>query len=120
MKMPKVAAPAVERFRALASAIPSVEQKLVFGQPAAFVNGNMFFGVFGDQLFVRLSEADTEEARDSVGGRPFEPMAGRPMRGYTVLPSGVWADPKRARQWVERSLQFAQSLPSKKARRAGH
>jgi len=30
----------------------------MFGNQAAFVNGDMFAGLFGDRLFVRLSDED--------------------------------------------------------------
>ncbi len=50
----------------------------MFGYPAYFINGNMFVGVHGDKLFLRLSDADmveiTKDCRDVVA---FEPMPGR-------------------------------------------
>ena len=35
------------------------DYKKMFGYPAYFLNGNMFVGVHGDKLFLRLSDADT-------------------------------------------------------------
>ena len=34
---------------------PRVKIRPTFGNSAAFVNGNKFMGVFGDDLFLRLS-----------------------------------------------------------------
>jgi TfoX/Sxy family transcriptional regulator of competence genes len=59
------------------------DYRKMFGYPAYFINGNMFVGVFGDKLFLRLSESDivkiTETCKDISA---FEPMHGRPMKGY--------------------------------------
>ncbi|HKS60037.1 MAG TPA: TfoX/Sxy family protein [Thermoplasmata archaeon] len=118
MEMPKASKGAVERFHRLAPSAENVQQKLVFGHPAAFVNGNMFFGVFGDQLFVRLSEEGAADAESAAGGKPFEPMAGRPMRGYVVLPDKIWDHPEQSKRWIAKSLAFARDLPAKKAKKA--
>ena len=85
----------------------------MFGQPAAFANGNMCAGTFGSDLFVRLSTKDVETLSRVPGVRPFEPMPGRPMRQYLVLPPALLGKPARAREWVERSIEYALSLPPK-------
>lgn len=85
----------------------------MFGQLAAFVNGNMFMGLFGDDVFARLRQAD-REAELAEGGSAFEPMAGRPVREYVVLP-GAWREdePERVHEWAARSLDHAEELPPK-------
>ena len=40
-------------------------------------------------------------------------MAGRPMRGYVVLPADVAEDPDQARSWVERAATYVRTLPPK-------
>jgi len=60
MKISPPSAAAIARFEALLPEDPRVTRRPVFGQPAAFVNGNMFLGVLGSEVFVRLSEADRE------------------------------------------------------------
>jgi hypothetical protein len=84
----------------------------MFGYPAAFVNGNMTTGLFGSNWFVRLSESDAADLA-AAGGGPFEPMAGRPMRGYTLLPSAIAADPEAAGGWVDRAIDHVATLPPK-------
>ena len=42
------------------------------------------------------------------GGAPFEPMPGRVMGGFFVLPDGDVSD------WVRRSYDYAKTLPAKK------
>ena len=102
----------VERFGAVIDERPRVAARKMFGYPAGFVNGNLATGLFRESWFVRVSEADTAELR-AIGGGPFEPMAGRPMRGYTLLPSAVADDPAAAGAWVDRAIDHVSTLPPK-------
>ena len=86
----------------------------MFGSVAAFVTGQMFMGLFADELFVRLGEADRDAAR-AAGAGVLEPMPGRPMREYVTLPD--WRTrPDSVREWAATSLDYALSLPPKKAK----
>jgi TfoX/Sxy family transcriptional regulator of competence genes len=114
--MPKPTAEAKAAFEALVPDDPQVALRPMFGNVAAFVNGNMFAGLFGDDLFVRLGERERAELVEQ-GGRPFEPMAGRPMKEYVVVPGAWSSDSGAARVWVGRSLDGARALPPKEARR---
>jgi hypothetical protein len=75
----------------------------------------MFTGIFASGWFVRLPD-DARDELAAAGGAPFEPMAGRPMRGYLLLPPGMAADTEVAMPWVMRALEHAQQLPAKKKR----
>jgi TfoX/Sxy family transcriptional regulator of competence genes len=97
---------------------PPVTQRKMFGYPAAFINGNMFFGVFAEEMFVRLAEDDAAEL-NRCGGRAFEPMPGRPMRGYVVLPRSIVENRAKLRKWVARSQEYASKLPAKAASQRG-
>lgn len=61
----------------------------MFGHPCAFVSVQMFMGVFGNAVFVRLPEDLRGELLAEEGAGPFEPMAGRPMKEYVTLPAGL-------------------------------
>ena len=101
-------------FRSLVPKDPQVTIRPMFGNFSAFVNGNMFFGVFGDNLFLRLSEEDRAEILKNKGAALLEPMKGRPMKDYVVVPR-VWRDdPQTLQFWVSRSLDWSGSLPPKK------
>ncbi|MFH1069177.1 MAG: TfoX/Sxy family protein [Candidatus Glassbacteria bacterium] len=67
------------------------EMRKMFGCPAWFApNGQMFSGVFQSVIFARLSEEDREKLMAKFAGvAPFEPMQGRPMREYMVLPDRI-------------------------------
>jgi TfoX/Sxy family transcriptional regulator of competence genes len=108
--MPKPSQEAKESFLALVPDDPVVTTKPMFGNLAAFVNGNMFTGLFGEGLFVRLSEEDLAEARKR-GAQDFEPMPGRAMKGYVLVPGSWREQPEAARGWIDRSLAWAATLP---------
>jgi TfoX/Sxy family transcriptional regulator of competence genes len=115
---PKADPAATAFFHDLVPSSPGVVTKPMFGHTAAFVNGTMFMGVFGDRVLVRLAEADRESLLAEDGAGPFEPMKGRPMREYVLLPADWQDDPSQAKPWVKRSLAYASSLPPKKPRTA--
>jgi TfoX/Sxy family transcriptional regulator of competence genes len=111
-KLPKPDEASKAFFESVVPERPDVRVRPMFGNVSAFVNGNMFMGLFGSELFVRLPDADREELM-KAGGGPFEPMPGRPMREYVILPSKWRGDLKQVEKWVERSLAWAQGLPPK-------
>ena len=44
------------------------DYKKMFGYPAYFFNGNMFVGIHGDKLFLRLSDADIASINKRLQG----------------------------------------------------
>jgi TfoX/Sxy family transcriptional regulator of competence genes len=87
-----------------------VELRKMFGNPCCFVNGKMFMGLHNNRLVLRLSEIDRTKLV-AVGGKIFEPMPGRPMKEYVVVPAGMKQDALRI--WVASSLSSASKLPAK-------
>jgi TfoX/Sxy family transcriptional regulator of competence genes len=96
--------------------LPGAEPRKMFGFPAAFVNGNLFTGLFEDRWFVRLPEAQRNELA-GAGATAFEPMPGRPMREYVQLPPSVLADERARDGWLRRSLDHASGLPPKEKKK---
>ena len=101
------------RFQAFTATIDDLTQRKMFGETAGFVNGNMVTGLHNGNWFVRLPEEQQAELRVLPGSGAFEPMAGRPMRGYVVLPPDIVADDAALRPWIERAVAFGRSLPAK-------
>lgn len=98
-----------------ASVLPDdarVERRSMFGYPCAFVGGNMVTGLHEDRMIVRLPEAERDEAR-ARGFAGFEPMPGRPMKEYLVVPAALLGDAARVRPWVARAVAYGASLPPK-------
>ncbi|MCI4357521.1 MAG: TfoX/Sxy family protein [Thermoplasmata archaeon] len=119
MKVPTPSAELVIRFQKTVPVGKDIEVKKVFGQPSAFVSGNMFYGVFGERLFLRLSEPDRREMIESEKASVFEPMPGRAMKEYVTLPSKLLTDERRLNSWLVRSLAYARTVPKKAAKSKG-
>jgi TfoX/Sxy family transcriptional regulator of competence genes len=115
MKMPKPTEQDRERFRALVPEAPDVQVKPMFGNLGAFVNGNMFMGLFGADVGVKLPPEGQAELLAHEGAGPFGPEE-RPMGGYVTMPAS-WS-PDDAGPWVERSRSYVAALPAKKAKGA--
>ncbi len=112
-KLPKPSEQAREFFSSVVPDQPNVKVKPMFGQLAAFVNGNMFMGLFGDAIILRLPEAD-RAAVTKAGGGPFDPMGGLPMKEYVMMPT-AWLSQKRTlNKWIARSLDHTEEMPVKK------
>jgi TfoX/Sxy family transcriptional regulator of competence genes len=103
----------VARFTEAVAGIEGLEQRKMFGYPAAFVGGNMATGLFAEHWVVRLPDAEIAEAK-AAGAGSFEPMPGRPMKAFVVVPAAEVTDDSAIARWVERGLAHAASLPAKK------
>lgn len=119
MEMPKASEEDKERFRSVVPDHPDVVVKPMFGNLGAFVNGNMFAGLFGPTIGVKLSDEDRVMLESSERTVPFGP-ADRPMAGYSGLPE-VWneegdGDDARAKAWVIKAYEFVSTLPAKEAK----
>jgi TfoX/Sxy family transcriptional regulator of competence genes len=113
MKFDKSPAWLVQLFDALQPEVGG-QRKQMFGYPVAFENGQLFSGLFADGMFVRLDTTEREDLLAQKGAHPFEPMKGRPMREYVVLPAGMLEDEDEVKGWMRRGLAYARSLPPKK------
>jgi TfoX/Sxy family transcriptional regulator of competence genes len=94
------------------------EKKKMFGFPVYFINGNMFTGAHSEGLFLRLSDPDREEilrTYDEVS--VFEPLEGRKMKEYVVIPDSVMGNPEVLREWINRSFHYVSVLPQKEKKK---
>jgi hypothetical protein len=104
MQMPKPTEADRERFRALVPDDPRVEVKPMFGQLAAFVNGNMFFGLFGSDLGVKVSPEKLAELRARAVAR-------------SVRSNDRWPATRRCRTLTRRRGSARRSTMSRRCRR---
>jgi TfoX/Sxy family transcriptional regulator of competence genes len=113
MQIPRPSPDDKEFFLSLLPDSPDVEVKPMFGNLGAFVNGNMFAGLFGPQVGVKLADSDRDELAEVEGTAAYGP-AERPMSGYLSLPP-AWRDqPRTAAAWVDKALAHVRTLPAKK------
>ena len=105
----------VARFDELAGLVPDAVRKPMFGYPALFLNGHLFFSLYQASGILRLPMSDHalyEKARPIT---LFEPMPGRAMREYIVLPDDLF-ESAEVEEWIEAAAANARSLPPKAPR----
>jgi TfoX/Sxy family transcriptional regulator of competence genes len=112
MQVPRPTDADRERFQALVPDEPDVAARPMFGNVAAFVNGNMFMGLFGSTLGVKLDSAGLAEVRAAGGGHYGPPD--RAMNGWVSVPDSASDDQVAA--WVEAALAYVRTLPVKAAK----
>lgn len=116
MEWKRAPAGLVRRFEDVIRGFPQAKPRKMFGYPAAFVNGNMMAGLFQDSMMVRLSADDLVAFREATGAALFEPMPGRVMREYAVVPSSVVKSDAKLRRVLADALRYTSSLPAKTAK----
>ena len=116
-KMPRSSKESEALLRSLLPESKDVTLRPMFGNLSAFVSGNMFMGVFGEDFLLRLPESDRVELLKVEGSAVFEPMKGRQMKEYVVVPRSWRRDPAKIRLWVTKSLAWSSKLPAKKPKK---
>jgi TfoX/Sxy family transcriptional regulator of competence genes len=111
MQMPKPTDADRATFHGLVPDDPRVTVKPMFGNLGAFVNGNMFMGLFGSDVGVKLAADDAGELLAVEGSGPFGP-AERPMGGYVALPRAYLTGEEGSR-WVARALEHVAAMPAR-------
>jgi len=76
------------------------------------LNGNMCCGVSNDDMMVRVGPVGLEEALAQPAARPMD-FTGRPMKGFVFVGLQGTQDDQNLKQWVERGVAFARTLPAK-------
>ena len=121
--MPKAAMPSfsksppelVERFATVMDRYPDAERKKMFGYPAAFVGGNMATGLFAEHWVVRLPDGEIAEAK-AAGAGSFEPMPGKPMKAFVVVPAATSPMTPRSPAGSSAALPMRRACPRRSSR----
>ena len=112
--------PSPELEKLLESALLGItsDRRMMFGAPVFMINRNMFTGVHEDHIFIRLSEPDRREIMKKYPeAKPFEPLKGRVMKEYIIVPMALYENKETFREWLIRAHVFAVSLPPKASKR---
>ncbi len=117
MKIPRSDKKLEVFFKSVLPENASIIVRPMFGNLAAFVNGNMFTGLYGETLFVRLSEEDREDLLKVKGARLFEPMKGRLMKDYVCLPNEWLSKPEMVTPWISKAMDWSGKLPPKEKKK---
>ncbi len=100
------------RLRAAIVRQDGVTEKKMFGGIGFMVNGNMCCGVAKDDLMVRVGPDGHEDALAQPYARPMD-LTGRPMKGFVFVSLEGVREETALKEWVNRGVAFAKSLPSK-------
>jgi TfoX/Sxy family transcriptional regulator of competence genes len=92
-----------------------IQTRKMFGYPVAFVNSHMFAGLHQNNMILRLSGDDRTGFLQQDGAKIFEPMPGRLMREYVVVPASMLRSAKPLDVWLKKAWTYARSLPPKAA-----
>jgi TfoX/Sxy family transcriptional regulator of competence genes len=113
MDWEKPSAKLSEILSSAADSFALVERRKMFGGLTLFLNGHMFAGIHGAKIVLRMSEQDRADAQSQSGALPFEPMPGRVMKEYVVVPESVWSSPDSLEQWLSKAVEYVGGLAPK-------
>jgi TfoX/Sxy family transcriptional regulator of competence genes len=101
-----------DRIRELVATEKDIAEKRMFGGLAFLVNGNM--SVAASRSGGILVRVDPDDLVDLLDDR-VQPaiMGGREMRGWLRVEATAIEDDGPLREWVERGVAFARTLPRK-------
>lgn len=101
-----------ERVREIMHSRAEITERRMFGGLAFLSRGHMFVGVLGSTLMARVGPSEYANALVKPHVREMD-FTGKPMKGYVfVHPEGIESD-AALEFWVNRSYEFAASLPPK-------
>lgn len=103
----------VERFEQIAAQFAGAERRKMFGYPCLFMNSSMVAGVHGSDTFLRMAPSDREAFLHLDGAHLLEPMPGRPVREYVVVPGWLLERPAELAKWIECARTYGAALPPK-------
>lgn len=69
--------------------VPELRTGAMFGCPAAYIGGKLAFCVYGDNLAVKLPEAEAARLLSSGLAAPFQPFGRPAMRAWVELPGSA-------------------------------
>jgi TfoX/Sxy family transcriptional regulator of competence genes len=98
---------------AAATGVRGLEPRKMFGGVCLLYRGNMAFGVWKNNLIVRLGD-DTNalEYIQTKRALPFD-ITGRRMKGWVMVPKPLLKTGKDYKFWIGLGLDFARTLPPK-------
>lgn len=105
------------RIRSLLAGREGVSEKHMFGGVCFLLNGHMACGIADQRLMLRVGP---ERHAATLALAHVVPMdfTGRPMRGYVFVQPEGFRTAAALRKWVDLALEFAATLPAKRATQA--
>ena len=104
------------RIRQCLAHCEKIEERKMFGCIAFMIAGYAVAGVWKRSLIARVGPNGYEEALLEPHVREFD-ITGKPMRGWVAVGSAGIKVEEQLTGWVQRALEFAETLHSKRRRR---
>src|SRR5271166_3510667 len=111
MKWTKAPEELTTRFNAALPRHPDLQPRKMFGYAAAFVKGTFFSGLHQDNCVIRVPDEVKAALPQLAGAAAFDPMGGRPMKQWWVVPKAVSADGDALRALLAKAFARVQQLP---------
>ena len=91
-KLPRPGPETTERYDALAEHFVArgATRSQMFGMPVLKKGDKVFCGTFGDAMTFKLAPENVDTALRRKGVEPFEPMKGRAMKAWVLVPVEHW------------------------------
>ena len=87
-------------------------KKKMFGGAGFLLHGNMCFGIWKDDLILRLGEAQAQEALKRKNVKVFD-ITGRAMKGWVMVKPAAMKTDAILQQWVKQAIDFVSCMPRK-------
>lgn len=87
-------------------------ERKMFGGLAFMVDGNMAFGIIGDDLMVRVGPEAHADALEMPHAREMD-FTGRSMKGFVYVGSEGLAEDEDLEEWIEMGEIYARTFPPK-------
>ncbi len=96
----------------LINARRDIYKQKMFGGLGFLLRGNMCFGIWKDNLILRLGESKAQSALLKSNVVPFD-ITGKAMRGWVmVLPQAIKSKAS-LNAWIKQAIDFVEQLPRK-------
>jgi hypothetical protein len=97
-----------ERVRQALGGRSDLTERKMFGGLAFLRDGRMCCGIVGQDLIVRVVEAEMPAAMQRRHVRPMD-FTGKPLRGFVYVSPAGCSTAAALRGWIARGLRFAES-----------
>ena len=103
------------RIRDILGNTRGITERKMFGGLCFMLHGNMFVGVLGSTLMVRVGPVRHAEALAMPHVRAMD-FTGRPMKGYVFVDETGLVEDEPLGGWIAWSTGFVRTLPRKAAK----
>ena len=98
-----------DRIRKIICKNKNVTEKKMFGGLSFLLNGKMFCGVLKEDLVLRISHGEYEDALKKPNVRPMD-FTRRPMKGFIYVNANGCKSDKDIKKWIDLSLNYVKSI----------